>query len=73
MCIRRDIEKAKQQWHAFLQAAPSYPTEMFNGQGICILAGGNKYMVPAWVNIHMLRRTGTSSPFRTLAGSVQSA
>ena len=58
---RRDILRARQQWRAFLEAAPSYPAEkMFTGQGVCILGGGNKYMVPAWVNVHMLRATGAN-------------
>ena len=55
---RRDIDRAKQQWQTFMAAAPPYPEGVFRGRGIAILAGGGQYMVPAWVNIHMLRRTG---------------
>ena len=59
MC-RQQIQRAKEQWQAFMLAAPPYPEGTFHGQGIAILAGGGRYMVPAWVNIHMLRRTGKS-------------
>ena len=50
--------RAQTQWRTFLRESPAYPTEGFAGRGIVILAGGLTYMVPAWVNIHMLRRTG---------------
>lgn len=50
--------RAQTQWRTFLRESPAYPTEGFAGRGITILAGGLTYMVPAWVNIHMLRRTG---------------
>ena len=50
--------RAQTQWRTFLRESPAYPAEGFAGRGIVILAGGLTYMVPAWVNIHMLRRTG---------------
>ena len=50
--------RAQTQWRTFLRESPAYPPEAFEGQGIVILAGGLTYMVPAWVNIQMLRRTG---------------
>lgn len=50
--------RAQTQWRTFLRESPAYPTEGFAGRGIAIMAGGLTYMVPAWVNIHMLRRTG---------------
>lgn len=50
--------RAQTQWRTFLRESPAYPTEGFTGRGIAIMAGGLTYMVPAWVNIHMLRRTG---------------
>ena len=50
--------RAQTQWRTFLRESPAYPSEGFAGRGITILAGGLTYMVPAWVNIHMLRRTG---------------
>ena len=52
--------RAQTQWRTFLRESPAYPPEAFEGRGIVILAGGLTYMVPAWVNIHMLRRTGFS-------------
>lgn len=50
--------RAQTQWRTFLRESPAYPPKAFEGQGVVILAGGLTYMVPAWVNIHMLRRTG---------------
>lgn len=52
--------RAQTQWRTFLRESPAYPPDAFEGRGIVILAGGLTYMVPAWVNIHMLRRTGVS-------------
>ena len=54
--------RAQTQWRTFLRQSPAYPLDDFSGRGIVILAGGLTYMVPAWVNIHMLRRTGKASP-----------
>ena len=48
----------REQWQSFMSKSPEMPADMFHGKGIVILAGGLTYMVPAWVNIHMLRRTG---------------
>ncbi|DBB17802.1 TPA: hypothetical protein ACH3X3_002830 [Trebouxia sp. C0006] len=59
---REDIMRAQTQWRTFLRESPAYPVEGFSGRGIVILAGGLTYMVPAWVNIHMLRRTGCTLP-----------
>jgi alpha 1,2-mannosyltransferase len=50
--------RAQTQWRTFLRESPAYPVKGFSGRGIVILAGGLTYMVPAWVNIHMLRKTG---------------
>ena len=50
--------RAQTQWRTFLRESPAYPLEAFEGRGIVILAGGLTYMVPTWVNIHMLRKTG---------------
>ena len=49
---------AQTQWRTFLREAPAFPAGNFEGRGIVILAGGLTYMVPAWVNVHMLRKTG---------------
>ena len=55
---RGEVARARSEWQRFMAAAPAYPERMFSGRGIVILAGGPKYLVPAWVNINMLRRTG---------------
>ena len=55
---RKDIARARGQWEAFLAAAPKHAADMFSGRGIVILAGRLPYMAPAWINVHMLRRTG---------------
>ena len=55
---RGEVARARSEWQSFMAAAPAYPERMFGGRGIVILAGGPKYLVPAWVNINMLRRTG---------------
>lgn len=60
-CVERcrgEVARARSEWQRFMAAAPAYPERMFSGRGIVILAGGPKYLVPAWVNINMLRRTG---------------
>jgi len=41
-----------------MAAAPGFPTHAFHGRGVVILAGGPTYLVPAWVNLNMLRRSG---------------
>lgn len=55
---RHDVQRAQQQWRAFLAEAPAYPQGLFSGRGVVILSGSLQYMVPAWVNLHMLRLTG---------------
>eukprot|EP00884_Botryococcus_braunii_P021243 jgi/Botrbrau1/7802/Bobra.0159s0230.1 len=57
-----DILAARGQWERYMEEAPIYPSAMFAGKGIVILGGGLTYMVPAWVNVHMLRRTGCQLP-----------
>ena len=59
-CRRRDITKAQLQLGTFMAAAPAYPSGLFEGKGIVIMAGGLTYFPPAWVNIHMLRKAGES-------------
>ena len=49
---------AQGQWQRFLLEAPEYPQGIFQGKGIVILAGGPQYLVPAWVNVRMLRKAG---------------
>ena len=55
------MARARSQWEAFLEAAPPYPPGMFRGRGIVILAGRLQYLVPAWVNVHLLRKSGPPS------------
>ena len=52
------VHAARAQWQHFMTEAPDYPRNFFKGRGIAILGGGPQYMVPAWVNVHMLRATG---------------
>ncbi|KAK9810503.1 hypothetical protein WJX72_011854 [[Myrmecia] bisecta] len=59
---RKDVETAREQWKAYLRQTPPYPPSMFAGRGIVIMGGGLSYMVPAWVNVHMLRKTGCMLP-----------
>jgi alpha 1,2-mannosyltransferase len=59
---RQDVERVRAQWQAFVRHAPPYPVGNFSGRGIVTLAGGLRYTVPAWVNVHMLRRTGCTLP-----------
>ncbi len=59
MCGCRDaVKRAQAQLETFQQGAPPYPKTLFKGKGIVIMAGGLTYFVPAWINIHMLRKTG---------------
>ena len=56
--FRTAIKSAQAQLDIFQQQAPAYPGPLFQGKGIVIMAGGLTYFVPAWINIHMLRKTG---------------
>ena len=52
---------ARTHWQQFMKEAPGYPRTLFKGRGIAILGGGPQYMVPAWVNVHMLRAAGENA------------
>lgn len=39
-----------------------YPEGLFEGRGVVTIGGGLKYLVPAWVMINMLRRSGSTLP-----------
>lgn len=52
------MQRAQQQWRAFMVEAPPYPENDVGGRGVVILSGTLPYMVPSWVNIHVLRLTG---------------
>lgn len=53
------VAAARRQWQAFLSAAPGYPQGQFRHRGIAIVSGSTPHMVPTWVTLHMLRRTGS--------------
>ena len=55
---RAGIKRAQTQLEVFQKNAPAYTSSLFSGKGIVIMAGGLTYFVPAWINIHMLRKTG---------------
>ena len=58
---QESVSKAQRQWRGFLERAPPYPSTM-HGRGIVICGGGLKYIVPAWVNVQMIRRSGCTLP-----------
>ncbi|GLC36242.1 hypothetical protein PLESTB_001364800 [Pleodorina starrii] len=35
---------------------------VFSGRGVVMVGGGMHYLTPAWVNLHLLRRTGCTLP-----------
>jgi len=45
-----------------LNSNEDYPEEKFSGRGIVIPAGGEKYYIPAWVEINLLRYLGCTLP-----------
>ena len=58
-----DVARATAQWRAFLANAPAHPGEaVFAGRGVVIGGGGLRYMVPAWVALHALRRANCTLP-----------
>lgn len=57
-----DVAAAQGQWEAFLRAAPEYPDSVLSGRGIVMIGGGLRYSMPAWVAIHMIRRSGCTLP-----------
>lgn len=59
--LRGQVADARRQWQAFLSAAPGYPPTLFRQRGIAIVSGLMPHIVPTWVTLHMLRRTGDSS------------
>ncbi|KAL3132425.1 hypothetical protein ABBQ32_008983 [Trebouxia sp. C0010 RCD-2024] len=59
---RAEIKRAQAQLQTFEQKAPAYKTNLFQGRGIVIMAGGLTYFVPAWINVHMLRKAGCTLP-----------
>jgi ADP-heptose:LPS heptosyltransferase len=52
---------ARQEFEAAAEAIGEYPGG-FEGRGIVIPAGGEKYFASAWVNLNMLRHVGCALP-----------
>lgn len=67
---RAGITAAQAQLDIFQQQAPTYPKTLFQGRGIVIMAGGLTYFVPAWINVHMLRKTGTNQVCQCLSNQL---
>lgn len=63
LVCRDGIKRAQAQLQAFQQKAPAYNSSLFQGKGIVIMAGGLTYFVPAWINVHMLRKAGMQNSF----------
>jgi hypothetical protein len=55
-------QNARRRADHFLQGVPSYDALQFNGAGIVICGGGEKYLPGAWVSINHLRRLGCTLP-----------
>ena len=57
-----DVAVIKEQVSAYRDQVPTYPAHLYKGRGIVIVGGGLKYMVSAWINVHLLRRAGCTLP-----------
>lgn len=53
---------ARQDWKDFVKQAGPYPASSFSGQGIAILSGDMKYLVPSLITLKALRRVGCQLP-----------
>jgi len=42
----------------------TYPENVFSGRGVVIVAGGTKYLIPAWVCVRALRYVGCKLPIQ---------
>jgi len=59
----RDVAAVRAALDAFLAAAPPFPPAgTFRGRGIVLVGGGLRYLVPAWIGVHMLRAAGCALP-----------
>lgn len=56
------VSRARAALDGFLSAVPSYPSAAFKGRGIVFVGGGLRYLVPAWIGVHMLRAAGCTLP-----------
>ena len=48
--------------NVFLDAAPPFPPNGFDGRGVVIVGGSGEYSVPMWVALHALRRSRSELP-----------
>ena len=55
-------ENARAIADAFVSTIPPYPGTRFNGRGIVVCGGGEKYFPCAWACIRMLRHVGCTLP-----------
>ena len=60
--VREERRPYQERLAAVVAAGHPYPAERFSGRGVVICAGGRRYFTCAWVNIHMLRRSGCTLP-----------
>ena len=57
-----DFEKYRKLSKDFIAQIPEYPEDVYNGRGIVMCGGGEKYFPCAWVAINMLRKWGCDLP-----------
>lgn len=71
---RMNEQNARARADSFIATIPAYPQGRFNGRGIVICGGGEKYLPSAWVCIHMLRELKCELPielWQLFQGEVQ--
>lgn len=57
-----EVRKYQERLDGLLESVPAYPEDRFEGRGVVVCAGGQRYFPCAWVCIKMLRRLGSSLP-----------
>ena len=71
---RINEQNARAQADNFIATMLAYPAERFQGRGIVICGGGEKYLPSAWVCIHILRESKCELPielWQLFQGEVQ--
>lgn len=58
-----NIHRARLACEHYIQSVPEYP-KRYQGRGIIICGGGEKYFTCAWVCVNMLRRLGCKLPIQ---------
>lgn len=56
-----ELEQYHQLQDNYIESIPEYPGG-YEGRGVVICVGGPKYFIPAWVCVHMLRKSGCQLP-----------